>query len=118
VPLELKGTAPGIMSGGVLEQTMHSITIDCLAYQIPDTIQVRINNLELNQAIHVSDLVLPEGSHAHAAADAIVVHVVQAKVQEEVVPVAAPVEPEMVGKKPAAGEATEVKDEKKEQKKK
>lgn len=116
VPLELKGTAPGVMSGGVLEQTMHSITIDCLAYQIPDTIQVRIGNLELGKAIHVSDLVLPEGSHAHAAQDAIVVHVVQAKVQEEVV-AAAPVEPEMVGKKPAA-EATEAKDDKKEPKKK
>lgn len=116
VPLELKGTAPGVLSGGVLEQTMHSITIDCLAYQIPDTIQVRIGALELGKAIHVSDLILPEGSHAHAAQDAIIVHVVQAKVQEEVV-AAAPVEPEMVGKK-AAAETAEAKDDKKEPKKK
>src|SRR5579862_3455953 len=72
VPLELKGTAPGVLMGGVLEQPMHSITIDCLAYQIPDTIQVRIHSLELGKSIHVSDLILPEGSNAHAAADAIV----------------------------------------------
>lgn len=116
VPLELKGTAPGVLQGGVLEHVMHSITIDCLAYQIPDTIQVRIANLELGKAIHVSDLVLPEGSHAHAAADAIIVHVVQAKIQEEVA-TAAPVEPEMIGKKPAA-DAAEAKDDKKDVKKK
>ncbi len=116
VPLELKGTAPGVVSGGVLEQTMHSITIDCLAYQIPDTIQVRIGSLELGKAIHVSDLILPEGSHAHAAADAIVVHVVQAKMQEEIA-TAGPVEPEMIGKKPAA-DAADAKDDKKDQKKK
>ncbi|WP_010582426.1 50S ribosomal protein L25 [Schlesneria paludicola] len=116
VPLELKGTAPGVLLGGVLEQTMHSITIDCLAYQIPDTIQVRIGSLELGKAIHVSDLVLPEGSHAHAAADAIVVHVVQAKVQEEVAS-ASPVEPEVVGKKPGA-DAADAKDDKKDAKKK
>jgi len=115
VPLELKGTAPGALVGGVLEHVMHTITIDCLAYQIPDSIQVRIGSLELGKAIHVSDLVLPEGSHAHAAPDAIVVHVVHAKVQEEVV-AAAPAEPEMIGKKPAAD--AEVKDDKKDPKKK
>ena len=116
VPLELKGTAPGVLMGGVLEQPMHSITIDCLAYQIPDTIQVRIGSLELGKAIHVSDLVLPEGSHAHAAADAIVVHVVQAKMQEEIAS-ASPLEPEVVGKKPGA-DAADAKDDKKDQKKK
>ena len=116
VPLELKGTAPGVMMGGVLEQPMHSITIDCLAYQIPDTIQVRIGTLELGKAIHVSDLILPEGSHADAAPEAIVVHVVVAKAQEEVVS-ASPVEPEMIGKKPAA-DAGDAKDDKKDAKKK
>ena len=116
VPLELKGTAPGVLAGGVLEHVMHTITIDCLAYQIPDSIQVRIGSLELGKSIHVSDLVLPEGSHAHAAPDAIVVHVVQAKVQEEVV-AAGPIEPEMIGKKPAA-DAADAKDEKKDVKKK
>lgn len=116
VPLELKGTAPGVLMGGVLEQPMHSITIDCLAYQIPDSIQVRIANLELGKAIHVSDLILPEGSHAHAAADAIVVHIVQAKVQDEV-SAASPVEPEVVGKKPGA-DAADSKDDKKDPKKK
>lgn len=117
VPLELKGTAPGVLAGGVLEQTMHSIVIDCLAYQIPDTIQVRIGSLNLGQAIHVSDLILPEGSHAHSAADAIVVHIVQAKVQEELPAGAGPVEPEMIGKKPAA-DAADSKDDKKDAKKK
>lgn len=117
VPLELKGTAPGVLMGGVLEQPMHSIVIDCLAYQIPDTIPVRIGSLELGKSIHVSDLVLPEGSHAHAAADAIVVHVVQAKLVEEVPTTASPVEPEMVGKKPAA-DGDDAKDDKKDAKKK
>ncbi|HEY0980739.1 50S ribosomal protein L25 [Schlesneria sp. T3-172] len=110
VPLEVKGTAPGVLLGGVLEQVLHSITIDCLAYQIPDSIPVRVGSLELGKAIHVSDLVLPEGSHAHAAQDAIVVHVVQAKVQDEVA-AAGPIEPEMIGKKPAA--EAEAKDAKK-----
>ncbi len=116
VPLELKGTAPGVVMGGVLEHVMHSITIDCLAYQIPDSIAVRIGSLALGKSIHVSDLVLPEGSHAHAAPDAIVVHVVTAKMQEETAN-ASPLEPEVVGKKVAA-DAADGKDDKKDAKKK
>lgn len=115
VPVELKGTAAGVLMGGVLEQPLHSVVIDCLAYQIPDSIQVRIANLELGKAIHVSELVLPEGVHVHAAADAIVVHVVQPKAQEETPALAGPTEPEQIGKKPAADAAA---DDKKDAKKK
>ncbi len=117
VPLELKGTAPGVVAGGMIEQPMHSLTIDCLAYQIPDTIQVRVGALELGQSIHVGDLQLPEGCHPHAQADAIVVHVVKVQVKDEAAAEAGPAEPEVIGKKPADAEAA-AKDEKKDVKKK
>jgi large subunit ribosomal protein L25 len=112
VPIELKGTAPGVVAGGILEQPLHQLTIDCLAYQIPDSLTVRISSLELGQAIHVKDLELPEGSHAHAQADAIVVHVV--KLQERDIAAAEPgaAEPEVIGKKPEA-DADDKKDDKK-----
>jgi large subunit ribosomal protein L25 len=112
VPLELKGTAPGAMAGGVLEQPLHSITVDCLAYQIPDKIQVRIGSLDLGQAIHVRDLEIPENVHVQNAPDAIVVHIIQVQTQE-VQPaetIASATEPEVIGKKPAAEAAAEDKD--------
>lgn len=111
VPLELKGTAPGSLAGGVLEQPLHSLTVDCLAYQIPDVIQVRIGTLDLGQAIHVRDLEIPENVHVQNAPDAIVVHVIQVQTKEiqPVEAAAAATEPEVVGKKPAA-EAPEEKD--------
>jgi len=115
VPIELRGTAPGVLAGGILEQPLHQLTIDCLAYQIPDSIQLRITALQLGQAIHVRDLELPEGSHAHAQPDAIVVHVV--KLQEQATTTeAGPAEPEVIGKKPDAAAAAA--DDKKDTKKK
>lgn len=112
VPIELKGTAPGVVAGGILEHLLHQLTIDCLAYQIPDSLQIRITALELGQSIYVKDLELPEGSHAHAQPDAIVVHVV--KVQErEIVAEGSAAEPEVIGKKPDAVAADEKKDDKK-----
>ena len=114
IPIELKGTAPGVLAGGVLEQTLHTLTIDCLAYQIPDSIQVRITSLDLGQAIHVKELELPEGCHAHAQPDTIVVHVVKVQEQEALPTEPGTAEPEVIGKKPTEADATpEKKDDKK-----
>lgn len=115
VPIELKGTAPGVMAGGILEQPLHQLTIDCLAYQIPDSIQLRISALQLGQSIYVRDLELPVGSHAHAQPDAIVVHVVKVQERDIAAAEAGPAEPEVIGKKPDADAAA---DDKKDDKKK
>jgi len=115
VPIELKGTAPGVLAGGILEQPLHQLTIDCLAYQIPDSIQLRITALQLGQSIHVKDLELPEGCHAHAQPDAIVVHVVKVQERDIAAAEAGPAEPEVIGKKPDADAAA---DDKKDDKKK
>jgi len=117
VPLVLKGTAPGVMGGGILEQPLHSLVIDCLAYQIPDSIQVRVGTLQVGEMIHVRDLVLPEGCHPHAQPDAIVVHVVKLQVKEVESTVAGVAEPEVVGKKATDADAAG-KDDKKDDKKK
>lgn len=115
VPIELKGTAPGVLAGGILEQPLHQLTIDCLAYQIPDSIQLRITALQLGQSIYVRDLELPEGSHAHSQPDAIVVHVVKVQERDIAAAEAGPAEPEVIGKKPDADAAA---DDKKDDKKK
>src|SRR5229473_3058432 len=45
VPLELKGTAPGVTGGGVLDQPLHSLHVECLAIAIPESIRVNISEL-------------------------------------------------------------------------
>ncbi|MEX0726841.1 MAG: 50S ribosomal protein L25 [Planctomycetaceae bacterium] len=104
IPIELKGTAPGALAGGIVELVLHEVEIDCLAIQIPDSIVVRISDLQVGQAVHVKDLTLTEGVHVHAQPDAIVVHVVQPAMEEEK-PAEGVVEPEIIGKKPAADDA-------------
>lgn len=110
VPLELRGTAPGVTAGGVLDQPIHTLSVECLAISIPDSIRVPIGELQIDGAIHVRDLVLPPGVKAMADPDAIVVHVTQK--MEEPEAAAAPVEvpeqaePEVIGR-PAKTEEEE-----------
>ncbi len=51
----------GHPKGGVLNHLMTEITISCLPSEIPDSIQVRIGDLDEGDAIHASDIVMPEG---------------------------------------------------------
>jgi large subunit ribosomal protein L25 len=76
VRLDVKGVAPGQAEGGVLEQPIHSVSVTCRANAIPDTIRIDVSNLRLNQAVHVRDLVVPEGVTVNADPDLVLVHVV------------------------------------------
>jgi large subunit ribosomal protein L25 len=108
VPLEIRGTARGIAEGGVLDQPLHALHLECPVISIPASIRVNVSDLQLGQALHVRDLVLPEGVKAMDDPDAIVVHVTVKQVAPEAAP-AAPAaaeqaEPELIGRKPAAEE--------------
>ncbi|SFI80788.1 50S ribosomal protein L25 [Planctomicrobium piriforme] len=101
VPLQLKGTAPGVAAGGVLEIPHHHVTIECLAIEVPDFILVRVAHLNVGDAVHVSDLQdLPEGVKVLNAPEMVLVHVIEPKVVLEPV-----VAPEAAAAAPAAGAA-------------
>jgi large subunit ribosomal protein L25 len=103
VPLELKGTPPGLSGGGVLEQPLHTLHIECLATAVPDSVRVVIGELQIGGVIHVSDLHLPEGVTALADPDAVVVQIKAPVVEAEAAaaPAAGPAEPEVIGRKAA-----------------
>lgn len=76
VRIELRGDAPGVTEGGVLD-FHHSIKVRCRTDAIPDSIRVDVSNLHLGQSIHVKELSLPAGVTAVAAADDVVVHLIR-----------------------------------------
>ncbi len=76
VNLDYRGTAAGVVDGGVLEQVVHTLKIKCPAGSIPDAIKVDVSALKVDEGIHVRDLVLPSGVVADADPDVLLVHVV------------------------------------------
>lgn len=100
VRIEVKGTAPGVTGGGVLDTPMHALEIECPALAVPDAIRVNIGHLQIGEAVHVKDLKLPEGVTTKADPEAIVVHVLQPVQEVEAAPVPAgeQAEPEIIKK--------------------
>lgn len=59
VPLRLVGEATGVkLGGGVLEQVLRTIDIDCLPTDIPEKFDVDVSALDLDQTMFVRDLKL------------------------------------------------------------
>ncbi len=112
VRIELRGIAPGVGEGGVLDQPIHVLQVECPALEIPDHIRVQVETLKVGDAIHVKDLKLPPGVVAEADPDAVVVHV-KAHKEEAVAPAATlpaaegAAEPEVIKKPPKAEETEE-----------
>jgi large subunit ribosomal protein L25 len=105
VPIRLVGVPVGVkVSGGILDQVLREVSIECLPGDIPGHIDVDVTNLDLNQSIRVSDLPHTGKLKFLASEDATVAHVVS--IREEVAPVDAaavatagtPAEPEVAKK--------------------
>jgi large subunit ribosomal protein L25 len=105
VPIVLRGRPKGVeLSGGILDQALRELDVECLPRAIPESITLDVSELEIGSSIHVRDLALPEGVVLRSDPDLSVASVITPKVEEEVAPVAAPVEGE-VAAVPAEGAA-------------
>jgi large subunit ribosomal protein L25 len=109
VPLEPVGVANGVKNfGGLLEQSLRSLPIECLPRDLPDRITVDVSNLNIGDSVHVRDIQLPSGVTAKAQPDLTAFSVLAPVVEEEPVPVAAEVAaagPEVITEKKVEGEA-------------
>ena len=116
VPVMLTGVPVGVKNaGGVLDQILREVQIECLPRDIPSHIDVDVAGLELYGAIHIADL--PHGGKIKFLEDetALVAHVTIIK-EEAAADVTAPVaaepevtkgkgKPEAAAAAPAAGAA-------------
>jgi large subunit ribosomal protein L25 len=107
VRVKLIGIPIGVkVGGGILDQVLREVEIECLPADIPNHIDVDVSNLEMYGALRVSDLPHSDKIKYLNAEDATVAHVVS--IREEVAPVAeaeavvavegAPAEPEVAKK--------------------
>jgi large subunit ribosomal protein L25 len=114
VPLELKGTPKGEAEGGVLQQIVAELEIECLVTDIPDKVTHNVSEMGIDDALHVKDLSLPPGAKAMQDPD-LIVAMVKVIAEEEAAPAAEgeTAEPEVIGRKPEEGEAAAGTEEKK-----
>ena len=104
IPIVMVGGAPAMqVKGRMLTHTLTSLSIECLPDKLPPQIEVDLSSLEeVEQSIHVRDIILSPDITVFTDPDQMVVKVIEARVIEEV---AAEVEEEAEGVEAAAEEA-------------
>jgi len=59
--IDLQGEAEGLSQGGMLEQMMHTLTVEGKPGQLPNEIAHDVSALEIGDQLHVKDLAIPAG---------------------------------------------------------
>ena len=108
VPVISFGEPVGVKTGGgLLEQIIRSLDVECLPKDLPESITQDVSALNIGDTIHVNEISLPAGVVARNPADAVVFHCAAPTVETEVAPVAAEgaTEPEVLKEKKPDAEA-------------
>ena len=101
VPIQLTGVPVGVRTqGGVLDQVLREVEVECLPTDIPSHLDVDVSDLEVNGSIHISDLPHLGNLKILEDEDATVAHVTTIKEEIEVADAAVvtAAEPEVVKK--------------------
>ncbi len=111
VTVHLIGEAKGLkQAGAILMHPTTEIEVECRVVDLPDFVEVRIDDLDVGHAITAGDIKLPTAdmkvlTDKHAMVAQIVIQL-EEKVGEEAAAAAGAAEPEVItAKKPAEGEA-------------
>ena len=60
VPVRITGRSKGVKEGGLLEEIIRDIEVECLPGDIPNSFDLDVTELDLNHSLHVSDIEVDE----------------------------------------------------------
>jgi large subunit ribosomal protein L25 len=96
IPVKIVGTSKGIKKGGILEEFVRDIEIECFPKNIPGSITIDITELDIGDSLHIRDLTVSEEVKVIANPEQVVLTigtpsklaepVVEEKEEEEAVP--------------------------------
>jgi large subunit ribosomal protein L25 len=84
IPVELTGDSVGVGLGGVMEQLVREVEVECMPSDLIESITVDITDLDIGGVITVGDLTVDSNLTVLTAEDVAIVHVQAQKAEEEV----------------------------------
>jgi large subunit ribosomal protein L25 len=76
VPLHFVGESIGVkQNGGTLDTVLNEVAVTCSPTNVPETIEVNVDQLDVGDALHVNELSLPNGVTVLGEPDRVVVSV-------------------------------------------
>ncbi|MEE9252914.1 MAG: 50S ribosomal protein L25/general stress protein Ctc [Thermodesulfobacteriota bacterium] len=61
IPIKITGRSRGVQEGGILEEIMREVEVECVPTTIPNFIDIDVTELDVGKSIHIEQLEFPEG---------------------------------------------------------
>ena len=84
VPIVLVGKPVGVTEGGILSQSITQVEVSCFPTNVPESINVNVDHLEINSSVSVADVVIEdEDIEIVSSSDISIASVIPPAVEEE-----------------------------------
>jgi large subunit ribosomal protein L25 len=107
VPVNFVGRPEGVQQGGIFQEIRRNLEITAFPSNIPESIEVDINELTIGDSIHIQDVELPDGCEVDTSVNFTIATVSAPRLVVEEVEEEVEAEEEMVGEEEAAPEGEE-----------
>lgn len=97
VPIILQGDPVGVKEGGLLEQVMHEVEVECFPKDIPEHFIVDVSALEMGESMHADKIEVPQDVKMLLDLDRTIVTVTAPRSEEEETEETEETEPEVIG---------------------
>ena len=84
VRVNLVGKSSGVKDGGVLQQSLHELTITAKPGDIPESIDIDVTELEVNETLYVSDITVNEGVSINHSGDEVIASILAPRQEREI----------------------------------
>lgn len=84
VRITLVGEAPGVKDGGVMQQSLHEVSVTATPSNIPQTIDVDVSNLQVGETITIADIKGSYGFEINHEDEQTIASILPPKVEEEI----------------------------------
>ena len=82
VPVSPQGKSKGEKEGGTLQLVRHELEVFCLPTNIPPSIEINVEELEVGDAVHIDEVSFPEGAESRHDVNFTVLTVVSRMAEE------------------------------------
>lgn len=83
IPIVTVGSSVGVERGGVLQIIRRELEVECLPFEVPESIEIDITDLDMGDAIHLEDISLDGNVELLGEPNLTVVTVLSPKLEEE-----------------------------------
>lgn len=84
VRINLVGTSKGVKDGGVLQQSLHEVTVTARPDDLPESIDVDVTELQVGETIYISDIQNKQNVTIDNSGEEVVASVLPPRQEEEI----------------------------------